>query len=96
MSWRGKAQASTSEQSDSDSPFYREVRSTLVQPQGLEGAEEEANRAACPSMPLVKGMTWRRPEHEPTDDRYRRLEEEIRAKDANMDAIAAQMDTLMA
>lgn len=36
------------------------------------------------------------PKQEPTDDWYHRLEEEIRAKEANMGTMAAQMDALMA
>lgn len=48
-------------------------------------------------MPLAKGDdVEEQPEQEPADDRYRRLEEEIRAKDANMVPMAAQKDALMA
>lgn len=36
------------------------------------------------------------PEQELKDDRCRRLEEKIRLKDANIAAVATQMDTLMA
>lgn len=47
MSKKRSAQVGTSEQFESDSPFYREVQSHLVQLRYRGEVEEEAREAGC-------------------------------------------------